>query len=892
MSIIQLTENQIESKKGIDRKIDQSFQKKMIDIVQKTQYQYPIESCIRELVSNSVDAVNEKIIARKILSGQNKEEDFFITRNDSEYKDSNFDKSYYNLEYFDPEDTVKITLHEKEGQGWCDNLIILDKGVGISPQRFYKMSNFVGFSTKRNTNQGFGSFGIGNKSALSTGVDYYTMVTCYNGYIFKANIYNHKTDYLVGKFNLENNTENKAFTVKTENGEDFVIYGEPTASKNYTEVTIPSKRFNRDKYTNAIKSQLLYFDKVQFEIINEEGSERNVDFKAKVLYNSDNIIISDNYYYSRPHILITKDKQSNEAVCYGYLNFEELEMQQLYSSVGIKCQIRSTYIDEKTGEEIVLRPGVDVTPSRESIIWNETTKEYIIEQFKRVQEEASLLVESKLKDDDIISWCIKASNVLNNSGSDIILNRMSRIIDSTKISPKFNNTQIKFKENPSHLFKGYKLRTLNYRTYSNKPTIYREDTRIWHNLNLENVYYKSTDTNRTKELYIFQSSNLREIVTLEPLSDEEIVEICSKVDNSKNILSAKEVQDIIDKKTKEYFEYRNLLKTYLDKTKFLKNYDNIDIPDDWKSKIEEQEEAIEKQEAVDKLTPAELRKLNEQTVINRFRIPYNNYNNNIFRAKHELKISELLNSTKHIIYGDTESEEKLKLAFILTKNQFKDSNISSDDNKEIILIANANKKYVKNKTIIDKFFKNLTDDNVITMDNMLIKWYTARLIKNRINSYRFINTCFKQINSDVYDIYEELNNYINNNYNYENIYNNKEIYTEFLEHTDKVFQMQLFVSEGHTEEEIKQKSFELFGSDLVKDGYVVDMEMYHKLNWLTEYCDVIAPLFNDSYTLTKNISVSKELLEFYNEILISKGLFNYNYNNLKVNNKEVELESV
>jgi hypothetical protein len=440
MSIIQLTE-QTDLKKGVERRIDQSFQKKMIDIVQKTQYTDPISSTIREITSNSIDAINEKNVAKKILSGQNKIEDFYINRNSIEYKDSNFDSSYYNLDYLSDVDKVTIELIENEGTGFCDNIIIKDNGVGLSPQRFYNMTNSVGFSTKRNTNQGFGSFGVGSKSPLSTGVDYYTMVTCYNGFIFKANIYNHKTDYLIGKYNLETGKENKEFKFG-----DFIMYGEESNSKNYTQYIIPSKRFNRDKYTTAVKSQLLYLDKVEFFITDEDKTRREINFKAKILYNSENIIISDNTFYSKPHILITKDKSSTEAICYGYLKFEEIELEQLYSSVGIKCQIRSTYIDEDTNEEILLREGVEVTASRESIIYNDETRKYIINKFSDVQEEASKLVETKLKDDDILSWAIKASTVLNNSGNDLILHRMSKVIDKTQISPKFNNTQIRFKE--------------------------------------------------------------------------------------------------------------------------------------------------------------------------------------------------------------------------------------------------------------------------------------------------------------------------------------------------------------------------------------------------------------------------------------------------------------
>jgi hypothetical protein len=426
MSIVTI-EKREESNKGIAKTIDAGAQIMVLDILQKTQYVKPIESAIRETVANAVDAVKEKEVANNILSGKSKVEDYFITREGDQYSDSNWNPSYYDLNYFDSRNEVIIDLIQKEGTGFCDELIISDTGVGLSPERFYGLLS-LGYSTKRNTSKGaLGGFGLGAKSPLATGVDYYIVESCHNGRKLIAYCYNHKTDFTIGQFNMVTGNKNPEYTFTNKVGEVVKIFYEECNSKNYTKIIIPSKRINRDKYIQAVKSQLLYLDKVKFYVTHENGVRTEENFKANVIYNSPNIILSDNPQYSKPHILIVKEEMSTEAICYGYIDFRELEMQELFSSVGVKCTIRSA-IRGENGEEIVLQDGVSVTPSRESIIWDENTRNYIIQKFNAVQEEASSIISEKLKSTDLIQWLNDASSALSNSGSDPILHRMSKVI--------------------------------------------------------------------------------------------------------------------------------------------------------------------------------------------------------------------------------------------------------------------------------------------------------------------------------------------------------------------------------------------------------------------------------------------------------------------------------
>ena len=57
---------------GIAKRINKGAEKMVFDILQSTQYSMPIQSTVRELVTNACDSQREKEIAIEILSGKKK----------------------------------------------------------------------------------------------------------------------------------------------------------------------------------------------------------------------------------------------------------------------------------------------------------------------------------------------------------------------------------------------------------------------------------------------------------------------------------------------------------------------------------------------------------------------------------------------------------------------------------------------------------------------------------------------------------------------------------------------------------------------------------------------------------------------------------------------------
>ena len=104
------------------------------------------------------------------------------------------------------------------------------------------------------------------------------------------------------------------------------------------------------------------------------------------------------------------------------MDFRELEMEQLWGAVGIKCPARQAYLDPDNGSEIVIQDGVDVTPSREKVIWNEHTKKYIQGAIERAAQDAANVISEQLDEDDFLTWVKKCSEVIyKNTGNDSVL---------------------------------------------------------------------------------------------------------------------------------------------------------------------------------------------------------------------------------------------------------------------------------------------------------------------------------------------------------------------------------------------------------------------------------------------------------------------------------------
>lgn len=711
---------------GLEKKIAKGSEKLIYDVLQQTQYSTPIASTIRELVTNACDSQREKEIAIEILSGKASESDYFIQREGEEYQDSNFDANYYDLDFLNlDENEVVIKYKENdEGTGFCDTIFITDYGVGIGGRRLEGILE-LGYSTKRNTSENFGAFGLGAKVALSTGVPFYTIETHYNGKMFKMNCYPYKTDFLVSKWEADG-------SIELSNGSE--VYYKESSELNHTIISFGVKKHNRHAFSNAISGQLSYFDNVRFTKIWNDGVEGDIYFKNKVLLNTDTMIVSDGGNYSRPHIVIVKGDNDSVGINYGSINFRELEMEELWGNVGIKCTIRQAYM--KDGQEILIQDGVEVTPSREKVIWNDNTKRYVEKQLVAAAEEATDIITEAFKDtDDFFEWIKLCTNVVY-KGSDAVdkiknadaYRQIARLVDKSALKPKFKDTGISF-ASPSKLLEGLRLREIKPH---NGRTI-REICNDWTSVDFSRLYFTSEIANNLTDRYL--TSDGASVYLIQPTASE-----------------LKPNEDLTVRQT----IYEGVLNSPL-----VKQYDDVEVPEDFK-------EAPQFHRQKEYLSAAERRELENKTVGATLRVHHSG--NHWIWDKVEPTVRTVLESETPTFYGTrNEDGHKLKLAGKILYKRSMSTNImynlnynhanypayfvdakpvhiepskterryKSEDAVQLIAFSDANIRYAEknlNWKHIDEFFLTVGEDGGYVATDYVKHWITA----TKINSLKFV----------------------------------------------------------------------------------------------------------------------------------------------------------
>ena len=149
---------------------------------------------------------------------------------------------------------------DEEGNCFCE---IRDFGVGLSPERFNKIYRNIGSSTKRDSNEQIGGFGIGRFAALAYS-ESVNITSIYDGI---------KTEYLMYK---------DGNSIQISN-----IFSLPTDEINGVTVKVNLKTdFDNGKFINSIFDQLSFFPNLHFECYDESAELRfnNQQIKETELY--------------------------------------------------------------------------------------------------------------------------------------------------------------------------------------------------------------------------------------------------------------------------------------------------------------------------------------------------------------------------------------------------------------------------------------------------------------------------------------------------------------------------------------------------------------------------------------------------------------------------------
>lgn len=305
------------------------------------------------------------------------------------------------------DESKRNTPYGKEFTGVGD-ITIRDFGTGLSPERFNDIYRNIGSSTKRESNDYHGAFGIGHLSGFSCSNTMY-ITSYYNGTCYEY----------IG--------------IKDANTIVYTLVSTtPTTEKSGLEVSL--KNVYLDKYRTSLK-YIMFFPNVYIDDNNPSYNEIDI--------NNVKIKKYTNFWVSSR---IIKDKILLGNVLYP-LNTLEINLQNNKTLSSFYDSIKST--------GVVLKFDIgdlSVTPNRESIIYTKECITKITNKIEAAYKEISDIIEDKSKEDytDIIRY---AKLIQSTKGFDFFEDKLIRYEYGYYEIPKSQVIHLKYKGKDISMYK-------------------------------------------------------------------------------------------------------------------------------------------------------------------------------------------------------------------------------------------------------------------------------------------------------------------------------------------------------------------------------------------------------------------------------------------------------
>lgn len=421
----------------IQSKVNKSKLAKLYGLLSNI-YKNPIGAIVREYASNAYDA-NKEAYNFKTMEYADivKKYTWMVDPNKSDINISEveFLEIKDKLKRTDENEPVVAGFYKKGEEVY---FYIKDFGVGLSPKRMMFIYFDYLSSTKEETNDELGGFGIGAKSALAY-TNVFEIDTNYNGVNYKYIM--SKGAKGIPEGNLLHKSE---FDESLENGTTIKI-----KLKNNSDSGDISMFFHE------IKNQLPYMDNLYVDtdylstISQYRYAEDVNDYK---IYTTGNWMIRNNSPIDEMHL------------CLGNITYDidwnEIGVRTIYSPIALKFEI---------GE-------LEPTPSRESIVYDEETRQLIRDRITQVQDYYYQIYSESITEPktlyDYFELKARNTDLITFDGYDVDMSSLmgDRTYKLKLEYPAFKDMYIV----PSDLFKPFRCRRKISR-YSGKVEVYKYD---------------------------------------------------------------------------------------------------------------------------------------------------------------------------------------------------------------------------------------------------------------------------------------------------------------------------------------------------------------------------------------------------------------------------------
>ncbi|MCK9543594.1 MAG: hypothetical protein M0R03_16370 [Novosphingobium sp.] len=539
----------------------------------------------------------------------------------------------------------------------------IDFGVGMSEERVYDIYGVYFESTKRVDNTQIGGFGIGGKTPLA----------------YKRSNGQGEGEYDNTFFVITNYNGTKYYYCIYEGADTPIIsplHSEPTTERNGTEVRIPVLESDVEKFATEMIRQLYYFEDIVFEGFDE------VWRVGETLSNEYQIIRGKTFLYRG------NDYSSNVHICLGRVAYP-ID----YNVLGLNSG------DYLLPVAIRLEVGdINVTVSRESIDYSESTIKLLKQKLGEVKEEILQLLVKQYEDivtlEDYFKMKTDFGKYYFSNGSSISVSNMIKEKDIDFTNFKYSFTKM---PNDKQLFRLF----FSFKSFGKKP----KRSRYSYNSNSDEFSGSYKELLSSNNLYYIEDEFNRKVIKQAYLkSEHDLYHIIERKDLCKNYVRA---------------EIAELFNVHLDKlvddngkpVPFVQSL--IEMQDEYFGIVQENTESYDELEVPEEFIIARRKRNMITPDMLKITIPvtfFSRYNS----TPERVKLDDLFKFNMPIFYGNKEDEHKLKSASKVYRELFDENNVvynyyqysktnpfrrQNNDNYKggimFIRIANGNFKYMK-----------------------------------------------------------------------------------------------------------------------------------------------------------------------------------------------------